>query len=1527
MRTYCKALRLSARFLALLCLSSVGYASPPSSENNVHFCLPLDFEDMRERDSIYAATKQAFDLNVGEPRTVRMIYFLPNDRPFRQEVVDSMKVTIRQIQTFFAEQMQVNGYGNKTFRFETDAQDEPTVHRVDGQHSDSHYLDDTSRTLEEEIGQVFDLNANIYFIVIDNSINAIDGAAGRGGEWGKTGGIALFPGGFSFKTAAHELGHAFGLSHDFNNDAYMMSYGAHRDQLSACNAEYLAVRPYFNPDVPIEEAQSPTIELVSSPAYPAGSENISVQLKVSDLDGLHQVILFVKTREPHPAARFYEVKACRGLTGEKDAVVEFEYDGVIPSIGYTTSLSNPAAHPIYVEAVDIDGNVGKAFFDLLEISPHHIAVFEGHTSLVVSVAFSPDSTTIASGSWDNTIQLWDVATKRNIGTLEGDISIRALAFSPDGTILASNAFQGVKLWEISTQKEIVTFKGHTGRVVSVAFSPDGTTLASGSWDDTIKLWDIKTGTHIATLEGHTFRVNAIAFSSDGTTLASGSSDDTVKLWDVATGANIFTLQGHTSWVYSVAFSSDSAILASGSSDDTIKLWDVVTGENIATLEGHTDRVNAVAFSPDGTILASGSSDDTIKLWDVVARHNIATLLGYTKRVYSMAFSPDGTRLIAGTGGYVVELWDMSEWMQPRPQTLVKISGDNQQGTPGAELANPLVVEVRDQYGSVFGGAAVTFTVTAGDGKLSGRFTVENAITDADGRIERMLTSGPGTNTVEVSAIGLEPVIFNAVGVGMPATPIIGGDYPTWYLPDGAMTRLGKGRISEGDKAVAFSPNGQFLAVASSIGIWIYDERTLRELGLLTGHANTVHSVVFSRNSTTLVSGSIDGQVKLWDVATKENIATLTGHTSEVYSVAFSPDDTTLASAGGFQDYKVRLWDVGTGENIATFEGHTNSVNSLAFSSDGAILASGSNDRTVKLWDVKRKENITTLAGHTDLISSVAFSPDRTIIASGARDGTVKLWDIATRENIATYRHVVRFFGQDQVLSVVFSSDETTFAVGTNNAVKLWDMTTRTNIATLDRGISGINSVAFSPGGTTLAIGSSRSGTVKLWDLATQNISTLIGHMSWIFSIAFAPNGTILASGSGGEVNLWDVATGHHVATLEKRAGSGEVVVFSPNGKMLATNSLDGIKLWDVETRQTIVTLKHRGSIHSVVFSPDGIMLAAGTEDKIRLWNIMTGENIADLEGHMSEVRSVAFSSDGKMLASGSFDNTIRLWDVGTRQNIATLPHNIWVNSISFSPDGTTLAGSDDKTIKLWDIETRETIATIEGHTGLVSSVSFSPDGTIFASGSDDKTIKLWDVATRQNIATIEGHREGVYSVAFLPYGTTLASGSRDGTVLLWDVSQYVTPVVYMPDANLRAVIRDALGKSRFAPITTTNMASLTTLDASNRNIRDLTGLESATNLTELNLVDNRLSSLSINTHIPALQDRGVEVLFDKTPTPDFNGDGVVGFADFLQFVAQFGFSEDDAGYDAQFDLDGDGTIGFGDFLIFANAFGKVVSSN
>ena len=147
--------------------------------------------------------------------------------------------------------MDAHGYRNTTFRFETDAQGEPLVHRVNGHHPDSHYLDDT-RVVYGEIEQIFDLQENIYLVVVDHSIDAIGTGGGRiaGGTGGgyKKRGSALVPASVPFKTVAHELGHAYGLAHDFRDGAYIMSYGPGRVQLSACAAEFLEVHPYFNPE-------------------------------------------------------------------------------------------------------------------------------------------------------------------------------------------------------------------------------------------------------------------------------------------------------------------------------------------------------------------------------------------------------------------------------------------------------------------------------------------------------------------------------------------------------------------------------------------------------------------------------------------------------------------------------------------------------------------------------------------------------------------------------------------------------------------------------------------------------------------------------------------------------------------------------------------------------------------------------------------------------------------------------------------------------------------------------------------------------------------------------------------------------------------------------------------------------------------------------------------------------------------------------------------------------------------------------
>ena len=344
--------------------------------------------------------------------------------------------------------------------------------------------------------------------------------------------------------------------------------------------------------------------------------------------------------------------------------------------------------------------------------PSVLHTFKGHTDWVESVAFSPNGRTIASGSADKTLKVWDVNTGREIRTLTGHTRrVESVAFSPDGSILASGSQDDtVKFWDVNTGREIRTLKGHAFDVTSVAFSPDGQTLASGSNDYTVKLWDVNTGREIRTLKGHSDNVTSVAFSSDGQTLASGSGgwDDTVRLWDVNTGRAIRTLRGQPN---DVAFSPDGRTLASASLD-IIKLWDVATGREIRTLTGHTRGVYSVSFSPDGNTLASGGSDNTLKLWDVNTGREIRTLTGHTDYVTSVAFSPNGKTLASGSWDSTVVLWALeSDTPEPPTGTRVSLSASPAQ-SPG--VGQQITVSVNIANGAKVSGyqATVSYDTTA-----------------------------------------------------------------------------------------------------------------------------------------------------------------------------------------------------------------------------------------------------------------------------------------------------------------------------------------------------------------------------------------------------------------------------------------------------------------------------------------------------------------------------------------------------------------------------------------------------------------------------------------------------------------------------------------------------------------------------------------------------------------------------------------------------------------------------------------------
>ncbi|KAJ5661456.1 uncharacterized protein N7477_009072 [Penicillium maclennaniae] len=500
-----------------------------------------------------------------------------------------------------------------------------------------------------------------------------------------------------------------------------------------------------------------------------------------------------------------------------------------------------------------------------------LQTLEGHSDTVNSVAFSPDGLTLASGSDDYTIKLWDTATGTQRQTLEGHLGwVSSVASSPDGLTLASGSDDyTIKLWDIATGTQWQTLEGHSESVTSVAFSPDGLTLASGSDDCTIKLWDtatgaqrqtleghlhslwdIATGTQRQTLVGHLHSVRSVAFSPDRLTLASGSDDCTIKLWDTATGTQRQILEGHSDLVSSVAFSPDRLTLASGSDDCTIKLWDTATGTQRQILEGHLSLVSSVAFSPDGLTLASGSGDCTIKLWDTATGTQRQTLEGHLYLVSSVAFSPDGLTLASGSGDCTIKLWDTATGTQRQT--------------------------------------------------LEGHLGWVSSVAFSPDRLT--LASGSGDCTIKLwdTATGTQRQTLE-------------GHLGRWpSLPDGLTLASGSSDCSIKLWDTATGTQRQHLHSVNSV-VFSPDGLTLAE-----GHSDWVNSVAFSPDGLTLASGSDDCTIKLWDTATGTQRQTLEGHSDSFRSMAFSPDRLTTAlekAPGNFQISLSSNWVALGGENL------------------------------------------------------------------------------------------------------------------------------------------------------------------------------------------------------------------------------------------------------------------------------------------------------------------------------------------------------------------------------------------------------------------------------------------------------------------------------------------------------------------------------------------------------------------------------------------------------------------------------------
>ncbi|HLI06198.1 MAG TPA: serine/threonine-protein kinase [Ktedonobacteraceae bacterium] len=296
--------------------------------------------------------------------------------------------------------------------------------------------------------------------------------------------------------------------------------------------------------------------------------------------------------------------------------------------------------------------------------------YTGHANQVLAVAWSPASRTtgaasvsaatprIASGSLDQTVQVWDAFTGARALTYKGHTEgVEAVGWSPDGNYIASGGIdRKVEVWVAMTGQRLLTYFGHRDSVLTLAWSPDGNYIASAGKDATVQVWDARKGHRLLTYSGHKDWVGSVSWSPDGNYIASASADRTVQVWDARKGHHLLTYSGHKNKVWAVAWAGDSKRLASAGDDGTVQVWLALTGHPIYVYRGHSGPVETVAWSSGGKRVASGGEDKTVQLWDATSGANAFIYGGHLGAVWDVAWSPDGSKVASASLDHTVQVW-------------------------------------------------------------------------------------------------------------------------------------------------------------------------------------------------------------------------------------------------------------------------------------------------------------------------------------------------------------------------------------------------------------------------------------------------------------------------------------------------------------------------------------------------------------------------------------------------------------------------------------------------------------------------------------------------------------------------------------------------------------------------------------------------------------------------------------------------------------------------------------------------------
>jgi len=621
---------------------------------------------------------------------------------------------------------------------------------------------------------------------------------------------------------------------------------------------------------------------------------------------------------------------------------------------------------------------------------------------VLAMAFRDDGKRLMTVSKEK-LQLWEPQMGKLIvettSQFQQEIKQDSIAFSPDGRFCVSpGPNDTVSIRDSESGKIVKVLQSRDGQVTACQYSSDGSLLLTfGKGTQCCSLWDTQTNTQLRRIEVDS-PIECAAFSRGAEFLALTLESGAAGTWDVQSGRVLAQWDALQAASTAVLFSPNDTLLATSSEypESMVRLWSVPDGKLVASMDSHTNGVYAIDFSPDGALLASASYDQTVRLWDgkngQPLRH-----LPHGGSVFDIQFSPDGTLLASAAQDRAVRLWDTAEWelislLQGFRGTVTNLEFNHTGSTlASASLDNSISlwdIEVYGRADYLRGHEDIVYDVAFspnGEKLASAAWDGTFRIWDVSSGQE--IFSLPATTQV-ASGVTFDPTGEKLAAVDRETLTI-------WNTSSGiSLLKVDLPKGYHPDRRVTFSSNGRLVATGTLNGeVLLFDPTSGKLLATFNAHESACRDVAFSPDSRHLISAGHDFLCHAWDIQTSSRVATLRGHKSYVTSVDYNQSGTLIATCSS--DGTVRIWN-GKKFTLRSVLDHGVYVYDASFSPDNSRLAVACDDNFIRLWDVESGDMVAQLHGHKAYVHAVAFSPDGTRLVSASGDKTLRLWDTQSR---------------------------------------------------------------------------------------------------------------------------------------------------------------------------------------------------------------------------------------------------------------------------------------------------------------------------------------------------------------------------------------------------------------------------------------------------------------------------------------------------------------------------------------------------